>query len=95
MATTGDGPSGPISILIGTVVFTVNHAATDGVDVIGGELNPGFDGSFQNDFSPLSVTCHARKSGAWCCCAAGVAGAGDGEHCGDGECKWEGRHCWK
>jgi len=55
MGTTGTGPSGPREILMGTVTFTVNTALTDGVDIISGELNTGFDGNFQNDFTALPI----------------------------------------
>ena len=55
MGTTGTGPSGPLSILLGTVTFVVNAAVTDGADIISGELNVGFDGNFDNGFAALPI----------------------------------------
>jgi hypothetical protein len=55
MGTPTTGPSGPLTLSLGTVTFQVNNAITDGADVVSGEFNAGFDGNFQNDFSVLPI----------------------------------------
>ena len=57
MGTTGVGPSGPISIKMGEIVFSVTSNVTnDGADVVSGVFNIGFDGSFSNNFEEINVT---------------------------------------
>jgi hypothetical protein len=56
MGTLGSGPSGPITLLMGQVTFSVNTPLTDGADVDSGFFNIGFDSAFDNAGSALPVS---------------------------------------
>lgn len=59
MGTPGTGPSGPLTIKMGEMLFAVTeNVATDGVDVLSGGFNVGFDGNFANNFTEIDVTFH-------------------------------------
>jgi len=57
MGTTGIGPSGPLTIKMGEILFGVTSNVTnDGADVLSGEFNVGFDGNFSNNFEAIAIT---------------------------------------
>lgn len=55
MGTLDIGPSGPLSIPVGTIRFEVVKAITDGEDVDSGHFNLGFDGTFDNAANALPI----------------------------------------